>query len=306
MLNYSYTVTLNSAASMSVTAEVTADDGASVGSGSPYSHTASGTSPVRDLTMSWSSWPTTLTLTLTGTYEEKGVTKTLTASASVPVPEEPFTDPTITITYMDLGDIEEFAGNDLTYAYTVDLGSASSMTVSAVVTDENEFHMGQDDDRSFTASGGHEGPIELEFDTGIYVTLTLTGTYEEKGVTKTVTATKTSPVTLAPDLFEGEGRVELGTSMIYYYGLFIPRFADPHISAYDFEVVGFTVHWTDDAETDYGTADLTADAISVLEYDQYRAPGHHSGRRHPGVRHPDHQRPHHGQAVLLRIDAGRR
>ena len=274
ILNYTYTVTLNSAASMTVTAAVTSDGGEEVGSDGPFDHTDSGTSPAKTINMSWSTWPTSVTLELTGTYQEKGVTKTLTAKQPLPVPEEPFVDPTLAITEMELEDLEEFAIGTLDYAYSVSNGSASSLTVTAVVTDNNGDLIGEDTVRSYTAPDNYSGPIDLFFSSEpTTLTLTLTGTYEQDGETKTITDTRTIPLTLVPDNFDAEGRAELSTSAIYYYAFLVPRIADPHAADYDFEIAGFTVCWLDSADAEIRTDDLTEAAAETtliekdVEYD---------------------------------------
>ena len=218
-LNYSYNVTLNSAESMSVRAAIVANTGESVGSGGPYTHTSSGTSPTYSADLAWSTRPTSVTLTLTGTYTENGSSKTVTASQTLTVPEEPFTAPTLRIASAALN------GTDLTplsYSYTVTLNSAESMRVSAAITDQDGLSLGSDGPYEHSASGtSPTRSAEFDWTTRpTSVTLTLTGTYTEKGTTKTVTATQTltapeEPFT-APTLTIESGRVLLWQYMFLY------------------------------------------------------------------------------------------
>ena len=196
-LSYSYRVTLNSAASMQVRATVTSNSGAQLGSDGPYTHNSSGASPTRTAALSWTTRPTSVTLTLTGTYTEKGTTKTITATQTLNVPEEPFTAPTLTISRAALNGT---AVTPLTYTAQVTLNSASSMQIRAAVTSNTGASLGTDGPFTQSASGATASrQVNLRWTTRpTSVTLTLTGTYTEKGTTKTITATQTLNVPEEP------------------------------------------------------------------------------------------------------------
>ena len=189
-LRYSYSLKLNSAASLRVTAAVTDQAGRSLGSGGPWTHSASGSSPTRTTALSWSTRPGSVILTLTGTYDEKGTTKTVTASQTLPVPEEPFITPTLRIVSAALNDPDL---TPLRYSYEVTLNSAASLQVSAAISSDTGESLGSGGPWSHTASGSSpERSSALSWtERPAAVTLTLTGTYDEKGVTKTLTATQT-------------------------------------------------------------------------------------------------------------------
>ena len=189
-LRYSYSLKLNSAASLRVTAAVTDQAGRSLGSGGPWTHSASGSSPTRTTALSWSTRPGSVILTLTGTYDEKGTTKTVTASQTLPVPEEPFITPTLRIVSAALNDPDL---TPLRYSYEVTLNSAASLQVSAAISSDTGESLGSGGPWSHSASGSSpERSSALSWtERPAAVTLTLTGTYDEKGVTKTLTATQT-------------------------------------------------------------------------------------------------------------------
>lgn len=192
-LRCSYEVTLNSAESMSVTAVVTSNTGASLGSAGPYSRTVSGAAwlPVN---LTWSSWPTSVTVTLTGTYTEKGVVKTLTAARTLAMPQQPFTAPTLSISAAVLDSVEITL---LTLRYQLTLNSASSMRVSAVVTDNTGSVLGTAAADTLSSSGVYGRAIPLNLPVSYRpstLTVKLTGEYSERGVTKTVTSTTTVSV----------------------------------------------------------------------------------------------------------------
>ena len=196
-LSYRYQVTLNSAQSMQVRASVSSQAGANLGSAGPYNHTASGSSPARSLALSWTTRPSTVTLTLTGSYTENGSTKTVTAAQTLTVPAEPFTAPTLRIVSASLN------GSDVTplsCSYQVTLNSAQSMQVRASVSSQAGANLGSAGPYSHSASGtSPTRSIPLSWTTRpTSVTLTLTGTYTENGSTKTVTATQTLPVPAEP------------------------------------------------------------------------------------------------------------
>ena len=196
-LSYSYRVTLNSAASMQVRATVTSNSGAQLGSDGPYTHNSSGASPTRTAALSWTTRPTSVTLTLTGTYTEKGTTKTLTATQTLNVPEEPFTAPTLTIASASLNGTDV---TPLTYTAQVNLNSASSMQIRAAVSSNTGVSLGTDGPFTQSASGTTASrQVSLGWtERPTSVTLTLTGTYTENGTTKTLTATRTLTVPEAP------------------------------------------------------------------------------------------------------------
>ena len=192
-LRYKYQVTLNSAERMEVRATVRGNTGESLGSDGPYTHTASESAPEHSAALRWSERPSSLTLTLTGSYWEDGVQKTVTASKTLNVPAPPFTAPKLSITEASLN------GSDvspLRYKYQVTLNSARNMEVSAVVTANGGTRLNTDGPYSHTASGtSPEHSVRLPWTTRpSSVTLTLTGTYTENGTRKTVTASKTLTV----------------------------------------------------------------------------------------------------------------
>lgn len=181
-LSYRYAVELNSAETLELSAVVTAENGASLGSDGPYVHSASERSPTRSVALSWVARPTTVTLTLTGVYTEKGEQKTLTARQSVEVPELPFIAPTIRILSARCDDMDP---NLVVYSAAIQANSADPLTINVSASANGETY-------------GTEGPIRV---TGSAtwtdrtfrisaeeddMVLTMTGSYVEKGVTKTI------------------------------------------------------------------------------------------------------------------------
>ncbi len=171
-----------------------------VGAEGPFTHTASEASPDHSVPLSWSAYPETLTLTLTGTYTEKGETKTITASRTLPVPELPFVAPTLEI--IGLSHPSDMI-SPLTYAYSVTLNSAENLSVVMTVTSNTGEQISSDGPFLHESSG--DSPYRnANLSWSTYpeeVTLTLTGTYTEKGETKTVTASRTlttPPAFVAP------------------------------------------------------------------------------------------------------------
>ena len=196
-LNYSYRVSLNSAASMQVRASITSNTGAGIGSGGPYTHNSTGTSPTRNAALSWTTRPTTVTLTLTGTYTQNGSTKTVTATQRLTVPEAPFTAPRLNLVSATLNGSNV---TPLSYSYRVTLNSATSMQVRATISSNTGAQLGTDGPYTHSSSGNSPTrSAALRWTTRpTTVTLTLTGTYTEKGSTKTVTATQTLNVPAEP------------------------------------------------------------------------------------------------------------
>ena len=174
-LRYRYEITLNSAESLWVTASVTSETGASLGSDGPYDHGASGESPARSTALSWAARPTSVTLTLTGAYTEDGEEKTVTATQTLNVQKAPFTAPVLTISSAELN------GTDVTplrYRYEVTLNSAESLRVTASVTSETGASLGSGGPYDHDASGKSKShSAALSWTTRpTSVTLTLTGT----------------------------------------------------------------------------------------------------------------------------------
>ena len=196
-LNYSYLVRLNSAASMEVRATISSNTGAGIGSGGPYTHSKSGSSANRSAALNWTTRPTSVTLTLTGTYTQNGATKTVTASQRLTVPAEPFTAPTLNLVNATLNGSNV---TPLSYSYRVNLNSASSMIVRASITSETGASLGSGGPYSHTTSGNSPTrSAALSWTTRpTRVTLTLTGTYTQNGSAKTVTATQTLNVPAEP------------------------------------------------------------------------------------------------------------
>ena len=189
-LSYRYAVKLNSAAHMRVSAKVTSETGATLGSDGPYMHNVSQSSPLRRADLNCSVRPDTVTLTLTGTYTENGKKMTVTVSKTLEVPQSAFTAPTLEITEAALN------GTDVTplsYRYAVTLNSAERMQVSATITSGTGASLGADGPYTHTAS--ETSPLRsaaLSWSTRPdSVILTLTGTYTRNGEEKTVTATRT-------------------------------------------------------------------------------------------------------------------
>ena len=247
-LTYSYKVALNSAESLRVTAAITDQSGASLGSGGPWTHNASGTSPDRSSALSWTARPSSVTLTLTGTYTEKGETKTLTATQTLTAPEKPFEPPTLVIESAKTLPAELV----LLYSYTVDLKDAADLTVSADFAD--------------TVS-----QLYLE-ETDTFVTLTLTCTYEQNGTAGSFTQTISAPISMKANYFgfSCEYYSETpGELLLWLYADYEARNNDPHKTDYDFEIAAFTLDWYNAAGAGLGTVDLTSAASAVLtvEYD---------------------------------------
>ncbi len=229
-------------------AAITSDTGASLGSGGPWTHTASESSPTRSSALSWTDWPVSVTLTLTGTYTEKGETKTLTASQTLTAPEKPFEPPTLVIESAKTLPAELV----LLYSYTVDLKDAADLTVSADFAD--------------TVS-----PLYLE-ETDTFVTLTLTCTYEQNGTAGSFTQTISTPISMKSNYFgfSCEYYSETpGELLLWLYADYEARNNDPHKTDYDFEIAAFTLDWYNAAGAGLGTVDLTSAASAVLtvEYD---------------------------------------
>lgn len=196
-LNYSYRVSLNSASSMQVQAVISSNTGARIGSGGPYNHSQSGTSANRSAALSWTTRPRTVTLTLSGTYTQNGITRTVTAMQQLNVPKEPFTAPTLNLVSATLNGSNV---TPLSYSYRVTLNSAETLVVRAAISSDTGASLGTDGPYSHTNSGNSPThSAALRWNTRpASVTLTLTGTYYEKGSAKSVTATQTLTVQAEP------------------------------------------------------------------------------------------------------------
>ncbi len=215
-LSYQYTVELNSAGELEVTAAVTAN-GSDIGTDGPYRHEESGTQEEQSIPLTYDARPESLTLTLRGTYEEGGETRTVTAETVVSVPEKPFAKPSVSITNARLPDD---GPTPLTFSYQVELNDAESLSVNIAVTSEGGEQLGIAG--PFTHDASKEtGETELPLSWTKWpetVTLTLTGTYNEKGETKTVTAETSLPAPFtAPVLSIGSAALsEDGLSPLTY------------------------------------------------------------------------------------------
>ena len=199
-LTYAYRVTLNSAEELRVRVVVTSDTGEQLSTDGPFAHSESADSPYRNANLSWSAYPRTVTLTVIGTFVEKGETKTVSASRTLPVPELPFVAPTLEI--IGLSHPSDMI-SPLTYAYSVTLNSAENLSVVMTVTSNTGEQISSDGPFLHESSG--DSPYRnANLSWSTYpeeVTLTLTGTYTEKGETKTVTASRTlttPPAFVAP------------------------------------------------------------------------------------------------------------
>ena len=189
-LQYSYQVELNSAEAMEVRAELSADTGETLGADGPYTHTDSGSAPVRNVELSWTQRPAAVTLTLTGTYLENGEEKTLTVIRTLDVP---FEAPVLTVTEAVLSGP---AANQLRYQYEVNLNSAEKLRVTASVQSDAGAELGSDGPFEHSISeASPEQDIALTWtERPGSVTLILTGTYLEQGEEKTVTVSQTLEV----------------------------------------------------------------------------------------------------------------
>ena len=185
-LQYSYQVELNSAEAMEVRAELSADTGETLGADGPYTHTDSGSAPVRNVELSWTQRPTAVTLTLTGTYLENGEEKTLTVIRTLDVP---FEAPVLTVTEAVLSGP---AANQLRYQYEVNLNSAEKLRVTASVQSDAGSELGSDGPFEHSISeASPEQDIALTWtERPGSVTLILTGTYLEQGEEKTVSVSQ--------------------------------------------------------------------------------------------------------------------
>ena len=235
-LRYTYQIELNSAENVQVRAEITDQNGRDLGADDPYDHGADGTSPMRSAALSWTEYPETVTLTLTGTYTEKGETKNLTASQTLPVPEQPFIAPALTIRSAAL---TADSVSPLVYTYQVELNSAENLRVSAVLTDETGARLGADGPFDHGADG--ISPARSAAfgwtDYPASVTLTLTGTYEEKGETKTLTASRTLTVPERPftaptlAIASAELTTDTVTPLVYTYQIELNSAESLHVTA---------------------------------------------------------------------------
>ena len=189
-LQYSYQIELNSAEAMEVRAELRADTGETLGADGPYTHTDSGSAPVRSVELRWIQRPEAVTLTLTGTYLEKGEEKTLTVTQTLDVP---FEAPVLTVTGAELTGP---GSNQLRYQYEVNLNSAETLRVTASVQSDDGAELGADGLFEHSASeASPEQAIALTWtQRPASLTLILTGTYLEQGEEKTVTVSQTLEV----------------------------------------------------------------------------------------------------------------
>lgn len=230
-LQYSYQIELNSAAQAELRAELTADNGALLGSDGPYLHSESGPSPVCTAALSWAERPAAVTLTLTASYLENGEEKTLTESRTLELPEEPFDAPTLTITEAAVNGTEV---SPLSYRYAVELNSAETMEVAAVVTAENGASLGTDGPYPHADSEASPAlSVVLSWSARpATVTLTLTGTYTEKGEEKTVTVKRTLEVPelpfIAPTIRITSARCDdMDPTIVVYSAVIQANSADP-------------------------------------------------------------------------------
>ena len=280
-LAYQYHVTLNSAASLQVTAVLTNESGAELGSDGAYTHSGDEDSPVRSLAFTWDDYPTAMTLTLTGTYTEKGETKTVTASQALPVPEKPFTAPHFEDVEAVLQDFEEWADVKLTSSYKMDIGDAASVSVTVTVVTDLDEEAGSEAPVAFTETDFHTADLQLFMsESSTKLTVTYTGVYEDdEGVEQTITETRTVIITMAPD-FCGCGG-EFGPSAyddtlleLDFWAEFMPRTGDPHANDYEFEALEFNVSWYD-SDGDLIRTEEAA-PVSMLEYTKHEDDGYYS------------------------------
>ena len=260
-LTYAYSVTLNSAENLSVVMTVTSNTGEQISSDGPFLHESSGDSPYRNANLSWSTYPEKVTLTLTGTYTEKGVTKTVTASRTLETPPA-FVAPSFEDVTLSINDIEEWASVFLTYHYKLNIGDASQVTVTMTATSDLGDIVCSDGANIHSVTetyDAYELHMTMVTETEKSVTMLLTGVYEENGVEKTITEEKTVNLYLAPDLFDSGGEVygQVGNPTIHigYWAEFWPKAYDDHADSYVFEVTRFTVYWYNGSYDEIGMQD---------------------------------------------------
>ena len=217
-LSYRYAVTLNSAEKMEVTAAVTADNGTSLGTDGPYTHKATENAPARRVNLSWSARPKTVTLTLTGTYVEKGEKKTVTVRRTLEVPELPFVAPTIRVTSAYCDDMDP---TTVVYSAVIQANSADPLTLNVSASANGEVK-GTDGPIRMTGNQTWTGRTLRISEEEDDMVLTLTGTYVEKGVTKTIRASaniKESEVFEWPEI--EVDHVERGPGDLVRYGYYV-------------------------------------------------------------------------------------
>ena len=234
-LSCSYQVTLNSAASLQVSATVSSEAGVSLGSAGPYSHTASETSPDRSIPLHWTARPSAVTLTLTGTYTENGSTKTVTAAQTLTVPEPPFTDPTLEIVNARI----VVPGFELSYNYKLELNDAALLNVSAELGCDIQNDLGDTEHLTFVEDGpiAHSSsettklrnvPIIGFIETGEPIILTLTASYQTaSGETKTLTVQKEAEYFSLPTIYlDSIDRPGPDLDDVVYSGIVFPGSVD--------------------------------------------------------------------------------
>ena len=264
MLSYRYEFTLNSAERIQVSAAISSEAGVRLGTDGPYTHTASGTSSTHNARLSWTSRPSAVILTLTGSYMENGEQKTVTASKTLTVPDPPFEAPRLSIAGASLNGVSV---TPLSYSYQVTLNSAKEMQVSAVVTANDGTRLNTDGPYTHTASGtSPTHSVRLSWSSRpSTVTLTLTGTYTENGVQKTVTASKlldVSPEVFDPPEITISSAVidDMNSSVVVYsFGILLHENSNP---------ASVTVSVTDADGQSYGSAGPFTFTSSGTRYEQ--------------------------------------
>ena len=184
-------------------------------------------------------------------------------------------DPTITGLTAVVNDFEEWPEAAFSYSYYLDVGTASNVRVSALLTTSGGLNASDElPETAFSVSADFAdtvSPLYLE-ETDTFVTLTLTCTYEQNGTAGSFTQTISAPISMKANYFgfSCEYYSETpGELLLWLYADYEARNNDPHKTDYDFEIAAFTLDWYNAAGAGLGTVDLTSAASAVLtvEYD---------------------------------------
>ena len=260
---YSYTVTMNSAENLSVTAYLEYG-GAEHGSDGPHNHTASGSAV--DLNVNSSLEVSEgFQLRLVGIYSNGGSAYSIETATPV---EIPFIEPQLSIVSARR---EASDRSTVLYSYQVTLNDASSLSVTAdAISILDNANMGTDGPFVHSAS---ETTGELSLPTGYsWVTglmLRLTGTYNRGGTDYSISAEVPVYIASVPPLifddsyFSGEANMSGG---VKFELAARPDTSDPIREDHVFQILSLTANWYDGSDVNLSSSPLAAGAESIMTW----------------------------------------
>ena len=204
-------------------------------------------------------------MTMTGSYTVGGETRKVTATADID-PISLSIPPTLTITRARLNDIVDYSEAKVEFRYSVELNSASSIHMTAVLLNELNEIIAVDSEFDFTNNTDYWGTLTPSLTgTEKVLTVKVTGTYQEDGVDKTIVATRDVTITFQPDYLDTGGEVlsnPYGEGTMEAWVEFTPRDDDPHLSLYDVQLEYFLVHWYDEFDNELSYIQIPVEQFS--------------------------------------------